>query len=95
VDAAGKIACPGAELKHSGRRVDARFSYHPCEDIVIRRSDWIFFVPDVGIVAVRFVIVVENFAVSTSHITEGRKDQRDFRTGDRKDHEDTKRLFIK
>jgi hypothetical protein len=75
VDAAGKIACPGAELKHSGRRVDARFSYHPCEDIGIRRSDWILFVPDVGIIAVRFVIVVENFGVSTWHITEGRKDR--------------------
>jgi hypothetical protein len=67
MEEAGKIAGSGAELKHSGRRVDARLAYHPGKDIVIRRSDGIFFVPYVGIVAVRVIIVVENWPVNTSH----------------------------
>jgi hypothetical protein len=56
---AGKIAGPGAELKNSGRRVDARLPDHPSKDIVIGRSDGISFVPNVVIVSVRLVIVVE------------------------------------
>jgi hypothetical protein len=67
MDEAGKIASPGAELKHSGGRVDARFAYHPREDIAIRRSDGIPLVPYVNVVTVGVLIVVENFAVSASH----------------------------
>jgi hypothetical protein len=67
IDEPGKIAGSGTELKHSGRRVDARFSYHPREDIVIGRSNGVTLVPYVGVIAIRLVIVIENFAVSTSH----------------------------
>lgn len=67
MDETGKIAGPGAEFKHSGRRVDVRLADHPPKDIVIRRSDGISFVPNVVIIAVRLFIVVESLAVSTWH----------------------------
>ena len=37
------------------------------EDIAIGRSNGVTLVPYVGVIAIRLVIVIENFAVSTSH----------------------------
>lgn len=47
-----------------------RFFYHPGEDALIGGSNWIVLIAYIGVIIAGVLVVIENFAVSASHIVQ-------------------------